>query len=47
MSPVHSPPRGCHVVATRLPAYAHQHAAAGQGAAESVAPLLGKFVRIL
>lgn len=28
-------------------AYGSQHAPAGQGTAESVAPLLGKFVRIL
>ena len=43
MSPVHSPD----APATRLPAHDSQHAAAGRGAAESVAPLLGKFVRIL
>ena len=43
MSPVHSP--DAH--GTRLPAHAHQHAAAGRGATENVAPLLGKLVRIL
>ena len=43
MSPVHS----LDAPGTYLPAHAHRHAAAGRGAAESVAPLLGKFVRIL
>ena len=43
MSPVHS----LEAPATRLPEHAHQHAAAGRGATENVAPLLGKFVRIL
>lgn len=44
MGPVHS----LEAPATRLPAYAHQHAAAGWGATEkTVAPLLGKFVCIL
>lgn len=44
MSPVHSPD----APGTYLPAHDDsQYAPAGQGAAESVAPLLGKFVRIL
>lgn len=43
MSPVHSPD----APGTYLPAHDGQHTAAGRGTAESVAPLLGKFVRIL
>ncbi len=43
MSPVHSP----EAHATRLPAYDSQRAAVGRGATETVAHLLGKFVRIL
>ncbi len=47
MSPVHS----LEAHATRPPASGSQHVAAGRGATDSVtdfvAPLLGKFVRIL
>ena len=43
MSPVHSPD----APGTYLPAHDSQYAPAGRGATENVAPLLGKFVRIL